>query len=156
VLSVSDAWSKLWNALVDDLYGSCLLSAAERDCLKAWRAVTIKSAECVRRLRFFARSLELDDMPASNGALQAACMSVLVPVYSEAILPQVPRDWLPAGIGAVDDADLEHKHVHTIETLRFLQCAPAHSKRRHGLYLAVACLKHHAISCTASHRFQLS
>jgi len=142
--------------LVNDLYGSCLLSADERGSLIAQQAVTIKSAEGVRRLRFFARSLESDDMPASNGALQAAGMSVLVPVYSEAILPQVPREWLPAAIGAVDDTDLAHKHVHSIETLRFLQCAPAHSEHCHGLNLAVACLKRDAFSCTASHHSQCS
>jgi hypothetical protein len=117
---VKEAWLKIWHTLVDDLYGRCLLSAAERDALRNETPITLSSSEAVRRLRFFSRSLESTDMPLSTGALQAASMSVLVPVYSEPILPQLPHDW-QRELGVPREQELKHAHVLDHKTLEFLR-----------------------------------
>jgi hypothetical protein len=102
------------------MYGQCLLCAAERDALRSETPIALQSAEAIRRLRFFSRTLESDDMPLSTGALQAASMSVLVPVYSEPILPQLPQDW-QRELGVPRGQDQTHVHVVDHKTLDFLR-----------------------------------
>eukprot|EP00962_Isochrysis_galbana_P013552 scaffold3837_cov110-Isochrysis_galbana.AAC.7 len=59
-------------------------------------------------------------MPLSTGALQASGISVLVPVYSEPILPQLPQDW-QRELGVPRGQDQQHAHVLDHKTLEFLR-----------------------------------
>ena len=85
------AWQRLWAAVLDDLYASCLLSGGERAALlKGEGEVVLHSAEAARRLNFFAHSLNDGKIRPSHGVLQAPMITVMVPVYGEPITLQLP------------------------------------------------------------------
>ena len=83
---------KLWNAIVEDLYTTDLISAEERKSLRRsdGRPITAADAptnrEARRRLLFFSHSLEDPSLPDSAGVLACAGLTVLVPHYAESIL----------------------------------------------------------------------
>ena len=85
------AWQRLWAAVLDDLYASCLLTGGERAALlKGEGEVVLHSAEAARRLNFFAHSLNDGKIRPSHGVLQAPMITVMVPVYGEPISLQLP------------------------------------------------------------------
>ena len=96
------AWEVMWNAIVDDMYSDFLLSMDEREALKSHarqliddpstsiKRQAIRSKEARRRLQFFLRSLQKPEMPASQGALKAPGLTIVIPVYAEVLTPDLP------------------------------------------------------------------
>ena len=77
-------WDALWQAMVDELHKSDLITDVERSrLLEDEERIHVANAEARRRLHHFERSLSDPDMRPSNGAIRAPGMTVLVPCYGE-------------------------------------------------------------------------
>ena len=57
-------------------------------------------------------------------------MSVLVPIYAEPILPQLPHEWQRSVCGVAAGDELPHVHVLDVPTLEFLRNGSASDDTR--------------------------
>lgn len=80
------AWSSIWNAIVEELHCTDLITADERTALLSGKTVTLSNKEARRRLSYFERSLKDPGLRVSRGVLRAPGLTVLVPHYAESIL----------------------------------------------------------------------
>lgn len=98
---IPTAWKVMWDAIIDDMHSDFLLSNGERTKLKeqalklmddpeaGLKAQHIDSKEARRRLQFFLRSLQKPEMPASEGALKCPSLTVVIPMFEEALTPDL-------------------------------------------------------------------
>jgi hypothetical protein len=96
---------RFWEAIVDDLYSSHLLSNQERIYLLEKRNTSLESDEARRRLFHWRQSLR-DEKLRPSSAFRVPGLTTLVPSYNEAILNGLP-DLSSAALREASTATLE-------------------------------------------------